>query len=322
MSLLDQLQKGTRITADLLYDLFYGVANGDLSTTNNNLPLWRQYDVADHVMTGCVWSGDSYASTRNASMTAGIICIGGQIVSVDAVANRTFTASKDTYVDVDNTGTLYYTEVTNNAASPSLTTGRMRLAIIVTGASTIAAAGSIHQGNINFGALCSGGLTANTSGQMRLAVSDSLGNMICNRSPRPTAVAGITRLNTQTTGNPGGSHVIFNGCDGLPFIAQANTNYIFVMNEPVISGFSGSDDFVAEVYLASASKTATTRCTEATVDFTGAFGVNIRVMFNSGSYSGLTWLNPFWRSNGVATGTGNINADTTTRYAYYGIEKA
>ncbi|MCC6477580.1 hypothetical protein IT157_11050, partial [bacterium] len=160
MSLLDQLQKGKRLTAEYLYDLLYGIANGDLSTTNNNLPLFRQYSVADHVMSGCVWTGDSYASTRNASMTAGIVCIGGQIVSVDAVANRSFTASKDTYVDVDNTGTLYYTEVTNNADSPSLTSGRMRIAVITTGASNIASAGGICQGDIKFTTICTGGIVS------------------------------------------------------------------------------------------------------------------------------------------------------------------
>lgn len=175
MSSLDQLQKGKRLTADYLYDLLYGISNGDLSTTNNNLPLWRQYDVADHVMTGCVWTGDSYASTRNASMTAGIICLGGQVVSIDAVANRSFTASKDTYVDVDNTGTLYYTEVTNNAASPALAAGRIRLGVVVTGATTIAASTSINQGQPE--------RTVPTTCNIGRSGIDSLGNRICLRKP-------------------------------------------------------------------------------------------------------------------------------------------
>ena len=133
MSLIDQIIKGKRITADFLYDLAYGLANGDLDTTNNNLPFWRGYDVKDHVMSGCVWTGDAYASTRYASMTAGVVCIGGKVVAVDSVANRQFTASKDTYIDVDNTGALYYSEVSNAAASPALSSGRLRIAVIVTG---------------------------------------------------------------------------------------------------------------------------------------------------------------------------------------------
>lgn len=175
MSLIDQIIKGKRITAEFLYDLAYGLANGDLDTTNNNLPFWRGYDVKDHVMTGCTWTGDAYGSTRYASMTSGVVCIGGKVVVVDSVANRLFTASKDTYIDVDNTGALYYSEVANNAASPSLTAGRLRVAIIVTGASNIANAGSINQGQFNKALpVISGNY---------LVFGDSNGNPICNRQP-------------------------------------------------------------------------------------------------------------------------------------------
>ncbi len=199
MSLLDQLQRGKRLTADYLYDLLYGIANGDLSTTNNNLPLWRGYDVKDHVMTGCVWSGDSYGSTRLASMTSGIVCIGGQIVSVDAVANRTFIASRDTYVDVDDTGTLYYTDVANNAASPALTTGRMRIAIIVTGASSIASAASVNQGQED--------KLLPIASSSAYSVTDSLGNLICNRSPNKTVI-GYRQFTTGDSTNPTGTYKI------------------------------------------------------------------------------------------------------------------
>ena len=199
MSLLDQLQKGKRLTADYMYDLLYGIANGDLSTTNNNLPLWRGYDVADHVMTGCVWSADSAGVNRNASMTAGIVCISGQVVSVDAVANRTFDASKDTYVDVDNTGTLYYTPVNNNAASPALTTGRMRIAIIVTGASSIASAASVNQGQED--------RLLPIASSSAYSVTDSLGNLICNRSPNKTVI-GYRQFTTGDSTNPTGTYKI------------------------------------------------------------------------------------------------------------------
>lgn len=129
----------------------------------------------DFVASGCVWTGDSYGSNSNASMTAGVIYLAGKRVTVSAVSARTFTASKDTYVDVDNTGALYYSEVTNNATSPSLTAGRLRVAIIVTGASNIANAGSINQGQ--FKAL----LPVVSSNY--LVFSDSNGKPICNRQP-------------------------------------------------------------------------------------------------------------------------------------------
>jgi hypothetical protein len=72
-------------------------------------------------------------------MSAGVIYAPttGARVDVAAVTTRAFTASKDTYVDISPAGSLSYTEVTNGAASPSLTSGYMRLAIVITGASSI-----------------------------------------------------------------------------------------------------------------------------------------------------------------------------------------
>lgn len=128
----------------------------------------------DFVASGCVWSGDSYGSTRNASMTAGVVYISGKRITVAAVTARTFTASKDTYIDVDSNGTVGYTEVANNAASPALAAGSIRIGIIVTGASNIAAVGSVNQGQDEK-------LLPITSG-FQYAITDSLGNRICRRS--------------------------------------------------------------------------------------------------------------------------------------------
>jgi hypothetical protein len=105
--------------------------------------------LSDYVVSGCIWSGNAYASTRVASMTAGIIWLNKVQLSVAAVTSRTFTASKDTYVDLTNNGdgtaALTYIEVTNGAASPALTSNGLRIGYIITGATTIAAATSILQ---------------------------------------------------------------------------------------------------------------------------------------------------------------------------------
>lgn len=113
-------------------------------------PVTRDSEnTAAHIVSGIVWSGDAYGSTRNASMTAGVVYINGRRISISAVTARTFTASKDTYVDIldngDGTGTLVYTEVANNAASPSLAANSLRIAKIITGASNIASAASVIQ---------------------------------------------------------------------------------------------------------------------------------------------------------------------------------
>lgn len=104
-----------------------------------DLPQQFSESSADFVVSGGIWS---LISGRNATMTALVAYIKGYRNTITAVATRTFTASKDTYVDVlRNTTTgafsLVYTEVTNGAASPALAANSLRLAKIVTNASTI-----------------------------------------------------------------------------------------------------------------------------------------------------------------------------------------
>lgn len=129
----------------------------------------------DFVASGCVWSGDAYASTLNASMTAGVVYIGGKRVAVSAVTARAFTASKDTYIDVSNTGTITYTEVANNATSPALAANSIRIGIIVTGASNIANVGSVNQGQEN--------KVLPIASSIPVQVTDMNGNLICPRDP-------------------------------------------------------------------------------------------------------------------------------------------
>jgi hypothetical protein len=137
------------------------------------------------IESGCVWSGDSYGSTRAASMTAGVVWIGGKRLTVAAVTARTFTASKDTYVDFqdnsDGTASITYTEATNNAASPALPSSatdatNVRCAIIVTGAGNIANVGSVNQGEET--------KVLPIASSIPYAVTDSLGYLIAPRDPQ------------------------------------------------------------------------------------------------------------------------------------------
>lgn len=132
----------------------------------------------DFIVSGGVLSGLGYGSTLTAAMTAIILYINGQRGSIAAVATRTYTASKDTYVDVLNTAgvfTLVYTEVANNAASPALAANSIRLGIIVSGATFITDVGSVNQGQEKKILPISGGFAYTTT--------DSLGNLICPRDP-------------------------------------------------------------------------------------------------------------------------------------------
>lgn len=129
----------------------------------------------DFVASGCVWTADAAGSTLLASMTAGVVYISGRRVAVSAVNNRAFTASKDTYIDVGIDGTVDYATETNNAASTALAASHLRLGIIVTGASSIANAGSVNQGQE--------GKVLPIASSIPYMVTDSLGNLICPRDP-------------------------------------------------------------------------------------------------------------------------------------------
>lgn len=158
---------------------FTALASGELSTD----PMRTEHFV-DYFASGCVWSADAAGSTRNASMTSGVAYVNGRRLTLAAVSSRSFTASKDTYIDVsdngDGTGLITYNEVSNNAASPSLAANNVRLAIVTTGASNIATANNVNIGQTT-------ATTPVVSGNT-LTVNDSLGNLIGNTTPRPTVI--------------------------------------------------------------------------------------------------------------------------------------
>lgn len=127
-----------------------------------------------------VITADSVGVNKNASITSITGYIGGMRVVAPASTARTYTASKDTYIDClnnnDGTGTLVFTEVTNNAASPALSANSFRVGIVVTGATTIAAVGSINQGQET--------KVLPIGSSIPYQVTDSLGNLICPRDPQ------------------------------------------------------------------------------------------------------------------------------------------
>lgn len=151
----------------------------------NNIPTDSPAVGYDYVQSGGVWTADAAGSTRNASMSAMVAYINGRKISINAVSARTFTASKDTYVDLldngDGTGTLVYTEATNNSASAALAANSLRVAIIVTGATTIATAASVNQGQED--------RILPIASSIPYAVTDSLGNLICPRDPQRMTLA-------------------------------------------------------------------------------------------------------------------------------------
>lgn len=180
---------GTTLTGTSL------VNTGDSQLRSVSLETIHGQMIFDHVGVGCVWSGDSYGATLNASMTAGSVYLAGRRWPLSSVTARAFTASRDTYVDVSSAGALVYTEVVNNAASPALAAGSIRIGIVVTGAGNIAAAASINQGQYD--------RILPIASSIPYVCTDSIGNLICSRDP-VRKVLGYRQCiaNVTTTGGP------------------------------------------------------------------------------------------------------------------------
>lgn len=136
---------------------FTDLTTGAGDVNSNRLELFRSEVVTNFVDTGLLWS---IVSGLNGTMTTGIAYITDATflmlrLSVTAITSRTYTASKDTYVDLGSDGVIYYTEVANGATAPSLTANRIRIAKLITSGVAIT---SIVQGGFDRAYGLNGGL--------------------------------------------------------------------------------------------------------------------------------------------------------------------
>lgn len=95
-------------------------------------------DFQDHVVSGLlgVDPGASLTMTIPGG-TAYVIGIRVVKAGADADLTRTYTASKDTYVDISNTGAITYSEVANGAGAPAVAGSSIRLEKVVTNGTEI-----------------------------------------------------------------------------------------------------------------------------------------------------------------------------------------
>jgi len=187
-----------RFLISSLLNFMWTLANIPAGATS---PITRDnYTTLPFVVSGMVWTGNSYGANLLASMTAGVVFINGRFISIAAITSQAMTASKDNYIDVldngDGTGTVVYTTVTNNAASPALAANSVRIAIIQT-ATTLTAATSINQGQTT--------AIVPIASSIAYTVTDSIGNLICCRDPANRVIgyrqiiAGFTTAATSAT---------------------------------------------------------------------------------------------------------------------------
>lgn len=90
--------------------------------------------LGNFIASGCVWSA---GAGLTANMTAGVLYVNGNRVSVLSVTAKSLTLNSDTYVDIDALGNITYIPVANNGASPTVTGNSVRVAKLVTNATVV-----------------------------------------------------------------------------------------------------------------------------------------------------------------------------------------
>ena len=163
---------------------FWEAFQSGLAFTNNVINTSKLKTASDfiydHVSSGIVITGDNLGVNKNYSISSGVVYIAGERCTVAAVSAQTVGASKDRYIDLrsngDGTASYITNEVNNNAASQALTAGDIRVGIVVAGATTIANAASINQGEPD--------KVLPIASSLPYSVTDSLGNLICPRDPQ------------------------------------------------------------------------------------------------------------------------------------------
>lgn len=253
----------------------------------------------DYVASGCVWSGDAYASTRNGSMTAGVVVVNGNPVNAALVTAHVFTASKDTYIDAadngDGTALLTYTEATNNAASPALSANNVRIAIIVTGASNIANAGSVNQGQET--------MILPIASSVAYTTTDSLGNLICPRDPA-RKILGYRQTTTNTSTADGTGTISLPGLT-VPVIIPAGRKVNLIMHDPYMYNSTSTSGGGINVFDSTSSATTGADAGANSARANGEFNVRAENIYTPPASGARTFQG---RYKILASGTINTNA--------------
>lgn len=158
---------GTLIESVKVGQNFTGAYTGDYDETENSLRTFRDESVFDHVVSGGIITDPGVSLSQ--TTTAIVIVLDGRRITIGATA-KTYTASKDTYVDIlrsGSSGSYVYTEVTNNAASPALAANSIRIAIVTTDGSQITNSNQGEETQV-----------IPIASSVAYSVTDSLGNLI------------------------------------------------------------------------------------------------------------------------------------------------
>jgi hypothetical protein len=214
--------------------------SADMNSNFTGITNWSLMSGASSVIQNFVASGGALAISSGLIGTFSNITyfIAGQYYSATSIANKTYTVSKDTYVDINTSGTVTYTEVANNAASPALSGSNIRIGIGVTSGAALT---SFNQG--------SNSSTAPTVSSSILMRTDSLGNLIYPNNPNggllgyrqiTSAVTGITSTSGAQVTGLSAAVVIPAGGRPVRIIASANLYMTTGVTQGALSIWDGT----------------------------------------------------------------------------------
>jgi len=235
---------GSTVIMASVDEYFEGLADGTLSAdpVRTILPT----------LATCIVSGGTLAQSAGLVGTFSniVFYLAGRRFSGSSIANKTYTASKDTYVDItggsDGSITVTYTEVANNAASPALAANYIRVGIVTTSGAAIT---NVNQGDPD-------ATLPTTTDSVPVAVCDTLGNLIYPKPGQrllgfrryPTG-AGTSTTSTSAVAISAGLNIIVQSAN-----VPANANVSATVTGRSWNTSSGN----ADVFIALSTATGTT----------------------------------------------------------------
>ena len=113
-----------------------GTLPASASDVASNPETRENETIGNMVASGLIWST---LTGLNGAMSSGVAYVNGKRLVVSAVATYAFTASRDTYIYVDNTGTIQYNPQTNGATQPATPANNQLIAKVITSGAAITA---------------------------------------------------------------------------------------------------------------------------------------------------------------------------------------
>jgi len=196
-----------------------------LYTADNTAKMLQPDDfISDTIVYGLI---PPVSGTLSSTHPDGVGYVAGVRVIIDPKP-KTYTASRDTYVDVTPTGSYVYTAVTLGAAAPAITSPNMRICKVVTDGTTVSSVVVLKGAATNFGFNAGGNIT---TGYNNVNYGENAGASITtgyeNANFGFNAGESITDGFTNVNFGPYAGNTIISGYENINIGAYAGQNTTF-----------------------------------------------------------------------------------------------